>query len=77
METEEGKLERNKGEDVGAPSTAQGQGSSGQLAVHDSPLHASSRRSGRIDEGKLGEGKVVTPSFWKEAEPCSLNSNSC
>lgn len=32
---------------------------------------------GELAEGKLGEGKVVTPSLWKEAEPCSLNSNSC
>lgn len=30
-----------------------------------------------LAEGKLGEGKVVTPSLWKEAEPRSLQWLNC
>lgn len=41
------------------------------------PYMPAAKGVGELAEGKLGEGKVVTPSLWKETEPCSLNSNSC
>lgn len=57
-----------------APGTVQGQGSSGQLHDGYNLLHSSSSRGGGVGGREM---KVVTPSLWREAEPCSLPLLNC